>query len=270
MNTKHDFCPGCGAQVYPEEAQCPFCGRSLRTRFMAPVVVGLAGTAVALVSGALVWWVLSAPAPQATPPAAVDSQAAAPSAPPVVSEPRQAEAPPEAAPSAPPPVASAAVPAAVPNVAAPPVPAAPPPVAATAPAASAAASQDQSPFAPPPARAGVEAPASAAVAPPAASAALAQPDEAPVGDAESRRAFAKNKQDSFAQNGLDLQVSTSGPQDTVLTIKFNFSAKTAAELIVAGPFPKQCEQRGFKEILFQDPSGATWVYTIATQQMSVR
>jgi len=95
-------------------------------------------------------------------------------------------------------------------------------------------------------------------------------DAAPAGDADSRRAFAKSKQDSFAQNGLDLQVTTSGPEDTVLLIKFNFSAKTAAELIVAGPFPKQCEQRGFREILFQDPSGATWVYDIATQKMSVR
>ena len=73
----------------------------------------------------------------------------------------------------------------------------------------------------------------------------ARPAPAPSGDPESRRAFAKSKQDSFAQNGLDLQVTTSGAQDTTLVITFNFAAKTAAELIVAGPFPKQCEQRGF-------------------------
>ncbi|MFG1478856.1 hypothetical protein V5F53_09325 [Xanthobacter sp. V4C-4] len=262
MTTKHDFCPGCGAQVYPEEEQCPFCGRSLRTRFMLPVVVGLSGTAVALVSGALVWWVLSAPATPVAPPVSGAPQAAAsPEVPPAPSvaarvEPPQpavpAEAPPPAAVVSPPPAAPAEPPRAV-AVPAPVEPSAPPAAPPSAPSS----------FAPPPAHAGLEAPAGGTQAPPAH-------DAASAGDAESRRAFAKSKQDSFAQNGLDLQVTTSGPQDTVLVIKFNFSAKTAAELIVAGPFPKQCEQRGFKEILFQDPSGATWVYTIATQQMSVR
>ncbi len=94
------------------------------------------------------------------------------------------------------------------------------------------------------------------------------PVSAPAADAAARRAFAKSKQDSFAQNGLDLTVTAGGDDATLLTIKFNFPAKTAAELIVAGPFPKQCEQRGFRQVLFVDPSGITWIYDIATQQMT--
>ncbi|MFG1430519.1 zinc ribbon domain-containing protein [Xanthobacter sp. V2C-8] len=253
MNTKHDFCPGCGAQVYPEETQCPFCGRSLRSSILTPVVAGVAGTAVALVAGALVWWVLSSPAPR---PAAPAAEAPPAQTPPVVAV---APAPAVAPPAPPPPVApamqnGAAAPADAPRPTQPDTAAAP--MGETAPSA----------FAPPPERAGGETSPTVAVAPPAAPAAA--PEEIPEGDPESRRAFARSKQDSFAQNGLDLQVSTSGPKDTVLVIKFNFAAKTAAELIVAGPFPKQCLQRGFREILFQDPSGATWVYDIATQKMT--
>ncbi|MDQ0506971.1 zinc ribbon domain-containing protein [Xanthobacter agilis] len=271
MNTKHDFCPGCGAQVYPEETQCPFCGRSLRSGVLTPVVVGLSGTVVALVAGALVWWVLSSPAPRGSasapvaPPAAVTAQApeaAAESAvPPTVNVLPRVDVP-TAAPVSPPPVAAEpplAPPPAAPLSAAPAPPRAVLPEPATTPPAM--------PFAPPPGAAALDSAPRVAVTP---TTPVAPAEDAPAGDPESRRAFAKNKQDSFAQNGLDLQVSTSGPQDTTLTIKFNFSAKTAAELIVAGPFPKQCEQRGFKEILFQDPSGATWVYDIATQKMSVR
>ncbi|MFG1296724.1 zinc ribbon domain-containing protein [Xanthobacter sp. V13C-7B] len=258
MNTKHDFCPGCGAQVYPEEAQCPFCGRSLRSSFLTPVIVGLGGTALALISGALVWWVLSSPAPQGadTRPAAPQASAPAPEA---------APAPVASAPAAAEPAAPALVPPPAPVVA-PAAPATPPRMALPEPAPS-ATTPPPSAFAPPPSGFDATSRPSVAVTPLSASPA---PEEGPVGDAESRRAFAKSKQDSFAQNGLDLQVSTSGPDETILTIKFNFSAKTAAELIVAGPFPKQCQQRGFTEILFQDPTGATWSYDIATQKMSVK
>lgn len=265
MNTKHEFCPGCGAQVYPEEAQCPFCGRSLRNRFLLPVVAGVAGTAVALVSGALVWWVLSSP----------------PSAPTVGTQP-MAATPQPAAPAAAP--TAAAPPAPAPEqVTAPPVT---PPQAPPAPSsvASSSVSKDQSAFAPPPSAAAPtaapalpkpEAPAApampslATVSPPSTLPAVRPGDGTPV-DADARRAFAKSKQESFAQNGLDLKVSTSGPEETTLTISFNFSAKTAAELIIAGPFPKQCEQRGFKTILFEDPTGTTWVYDIATQKMTLK
>ncbi|MFG1400567.1 zinc ribbon domain-containing protein [Xanthobacter sediminis] len=249
MNTKHDFCPGCGAQVYPEETQCPFCGRSLRSSILTPVVAGVAGTLVALVAGALVWWVLSSPAPRPAGPAAEAPPAQTP----------QAAVAPAPVVASPPPAApvmqdSAASPADAPRPAQPDTVAAP------------AGESAPSAFAPPPDHATGEAAPTVAVAPTAAPSAA--PEEIPEGDPESRRAFARSKQDSFAQNGLDLQVSTSGPKDTVLVIKFNFAAKTAAELIVAGPFPKQCQQRGFREILFQDPSGPTWVYDIATQKMT--
>lgn len=251
MNTKHEFCPGCGAQVYPEETQCPFCGRSLRNRALIPVVIGLAGTAVALVSGALVWWVLSSPAPVrsagSAPAESVPVVSAPPAAPPVATPPAVAEASAPVAPAAPPVV--------------------PPP------------STDTSAFAPPPAPerpalarpepAAAPAMPSVAAVPPSLAAPLTRSTDTPA-DAESRRAFAKSKQESFAQNGLDLKVTTSGPEDTTLTITFNFSAKTAAELIIAGPFPKQCEQRGFKDILFEDPTGTTWVYDIATQKMTLK
>jgi len=280
MTTKHDFCPGCGAQVYPEETQCPFCGRSLRTRLMVPVVVGLAGLVVALVSGGLVWWVLSSP------PAATDTPPQITAAAPPAVSPPAAPIPAVSAPAAPlaaatrpspaPAVQQLAEPASNPMALAPVAPPAgdfPPPMLPVAPAAPADAAagpsaKDQAAFVPPsrgvPAGADAAAPTVVNV-PPAVPAPAAS---APGGDAESRRAFAKSKQDSFAQNGLDLQVTTTGARDTTLVIRFNFSAKTAAELIVAGPFPKQCEQRGFTDILFVDPTGTTWVYDIATQQMT--
>ncbi|MFG1298712.1 hypothetical protein V5F49_02840 [Xanthobacter sp. V3C-3] len=230
MNPRPDFCPGCGAQVYPEEAHCPFCGRKLHTSFLMPFVVGLGGTAVALVAGGLVWWVMSAPPSE---------------------------------PSAGAPATEATAPA--PQTGS---PAVPPGQAGPGQAAQGQAPQGQ-PAQPPavPGQAGVAGQA------PGQDAALPLPTVngpivPPAADANARRAFAKSKQDSFAQNGLDLTVTTSGDDATTLTIKFNFPAKTAAELIVAGPFPKQCEQRGFRQILFVDPSGLTWIYDVATQQMT--
>lgn len=228
MNPRPDFCPGCGAQVYPEEAHCPFCGRKLHTSFLMPFVVGLGGTAVALVAGGLVWWVMSAP-PTDAPAGAPTTEATAPA-------PTQA---PQPAPSGQP---------------------------AQGTAAQGQPSQGQASPGQPPAAAGqAGAPGQDAALPLPT---VNGPIVPPAADANARRAFAKSKQDSFAQNGLDLTVTTSGEEATILTIKFNFPAKTAAELIVAGPFPKQCEQRGFRQVLFVDPSGLTWVYDVATQQMT--
>lgn len=207
MNPRADFCPGCGAQVYPEEADCPFCGRKLHTNVLMPFLVGLGGTVVALISGGLVWWVMSAP-PGDGPEEAPKAEASAPA--------------PQPAPAPSPQAAS------------------PPPAAATPGAQEAALPLPT----------------------------VINPVPPPAADAAARRAFAKSKQDSFAQNGLDLTVTAAGDDATILTIKFNFPAKTAAELIVAGPFPKQCEQRGFRQVLFVDPSGVTWVYDVASQQMS--
>ncbi|MFG1364327.1 zinc ribbon domain-containing protein [Xanthobacter versatilis] len=217
MNSRPDFCPGCGAQVYPEEASCPFCGRKLHTSFLIPFLVGLGGTAVAVASGGLVWWVMSAPP--------AEPEAGAPQS--------AVVAPAQPAPQAalPPPAATAQT-----------APAVPAPQAGSGQAGTQEASLPlptvSSPVTPPPV------------------------------DATARRAFAKSKQESFAQNGLDLTVTAGGEDATILTIKFNFPAKTAAELIVSGPFPKQCEQRGFRQVLFVDPSGITWVYDVATQQMT--
>lgn len=223
MNPRPDFCPGCGAQVYPEEAHCPFCGRKLHTSYVMPFLVGLGGTVVALISGGLVWWVMSAE-PGETPDAQPQAQATAPA--PAAPAAQQA-APAQPAPASAQPAAQAAAP----------TPTAPP---------AAAPAQDAS----------LPLPTVNGAAP------------APAADAAARRAFAKSKQDSFAQNGLDLTVTAGGDDATLLTIKFNFPAKTAAELIVAGPFPKQCEQRGFRQVLFVDPSGTTWIYDVATQQMT--
>ncbi|MDI4664612.1 zinc ribbon domain-containing protein [Xanthobacter autotrophicus] len=219
MNPRPDFCPGCGAQVYPEEASCPFCGRKLHTSFLMPFLVGLGGTAVALVSGGLVWWVMSAP--PAEPEAGAPQSAAIAPAP-------QAEPAPQ--PQA-------------------------PPAAPVAPGATS-----------PPQAAGDLARSQQEAALPLPT--VNGPITPPAADANARRAFAKSKQESFAQNGLDLTVTAGGEDATILTIKFNFPAKTAAELIVAGPFPKQCEQRGFRQVLFVDPSGITWIYDVATQQMT--
>lgn len=228
MNPRADFCPGCGAQVYPEEANCPFCGRKLHTSFLMPFVVGLGGTAVALVAGGLVWWVMQAPPATTT--------AASPAAEVAANAPVLAASPPPAAPPAAPPVAA--------------------PEAQTAP-----------PSAPP---------GALPAAPPAGEAKEAAlplptvrtPVQAPPADAQTRRAYAKSKQESFVQNGLDLQVTTSGEEATTLIIKFSFPAKDATEQIVSGPFPRQCEQRGFKQVVFVDPSGLSWIYDVATQKLT--
>ncbi|MFG1423457.1 hypothetical protein [Roseixanthobacter liquoris] len=90
----------------------------------------------------------------------------------------------------------------------------------------------------------------------------------PPADEPARRAFAKTTQDNFVQNGLDLQVTTSGPEATIIAIKFNFPAKTAVELIASGPFPRQCKQRGFKTIQFVDPNAISWTYDLATDKLT--
>lgn len=243
MNPRPDFCPGCGAQVYPEEASCPFCGRKLHTNFLLPFLVGLGGTGVALVAGGLVWWVMSAPPSEQV--------AAVPQA--------------ETAAVAPQPPPGQPAPAALPQAAQPPTQ-----VQAAAPPPGGGTGKDQQSLLP---RAPAQTPAAGPGAADVKEAALPLPTVntpivAPPADAAARRAFAKSKQDSFSQNGLDLTVTTSGEDATTLTIKFNFPAKTAAELIVSGPFPKQCEQRGFRQVLFVDPSGITWVYDVASQQMT--
>ncbi|TCT00946.1 zinc ribbon domain-containing protein [Aquabacter spiritensis] len=92
----------------------------------------------------------------------------------------------------------------------------------------------------------------------------------PPADAAARRELARMTQDNFVQNGLDMKVSATGPDSKVMSIVFSFPAKTAVELIVGGPFPRQCRARGFTSIDFVDPSGAAWVYDIATDQLTAK
>lgn len=244
MNSRSGFCPGCGAQVYPEEAHCPFCGQRLHADYLKAFLMGLGGAVVALACGGVLWWALSGPA--GTPP----------------DGPQVASAP-----------AADAVPA---------------PAEATPPAEPANSGKDQQAFVPPPGVRPMEPVVSgpSAFAPtgptgslqsPSAAAdealplpTVAHPPPAPAADADTRKAFAKAKQESFAQHGLDLTVTASGEDATILTIKFNFPARNAAELIVAGPFPRQCEQRGFRQILFVDPSGLTWAYDMDSQELTQR
>lgn len=87
-------------------------------------------------------------------------------------------------------------------------------------------------------------------------------------DPASRRAFAKTTQENFVQNGLDMVVTATGTDATVLNIKFNFPAKSAVELIVSGPFPRQCRTRGFEKVVFTDPSNAAWTYDVATEKLT--
>lgn len=230
MSFRSDFCPGCGAQVYPEEVHCPFCGRKLHSDYLTPILIGVGGAVVAAISGGLVWWVMSAPVPDT----AVQQAAEQPAA------------------TAPPQVTAS-------------VPAGQPP---------SASGKDQQAFTPSAGTRQQTASLPYAPANPAESQLplphVVNPPPTPAGDAASRKAFAKAKQDSFVQNGLDLTVATSGEDATTITIRFNFPAKTAAELIVAGPFPKQCEQRGFRQIIFMDPSGASWNYDMASAQLTQR
>lgn len=255
MNPEADYCPGCGAQVYPEETHCPFCGHKLRAGPLTPVLLGAVGAVVAVICGGLVWWVLSSPA--------VPGLGAAPA-------PATASQQQSAAPATGDTAAGQGMTPAVVKTDTDRVPSAPPSAAAR----NAALPSDgrmphtvgADPSTAPPAAAG----AAPARDEPATVASLPRDDGAPPPDAETRKLFAQSTQQKFTQNGLDLSVSTSGPEGTTLNIKFNFPAKTAAELIVAGPFPRQCEQRGFRQVVFLDPSGAAWVYDVASAQLTQR
>lgn len=115
MAGRQSLCPSCGADVHPQEVECPECGYPLARRpALLPILVGVAGVLVALLAGAGVWVLLdpsgrpSAPPVQAEPQAPSEIQAASP---PPVPPPAQ-----EAAPAAPPAdVADAQLP--LPNVA---------------------------------------------------------------------------------------------------------------------------------------------------------
>ncbi len=273
MDPRPDFCPGCGAQVYPEETHCPFCGRSLRSSAWFPFLLGLGGMGAALVVGALVWWVLDG------------VPSAEPGAPPVQQEagsPPPSDASPQAAAAAPQPGAAqaaagpqaAAGGAGTPNSAFAALPGVTAPVAGFAPPPDApmptTSTKDNQRFAP-----GAVVATAPAVTAATTDAPLPLPSvhgTAPqvASDAADRRAFAQTTQERFVENGLDLTVKTSGTDDTTITITFNFPAKTAAELIVAGPFPNQCAQRGFTEVIFVDPSGLSWLYDMTTKQLTQR
>lgn len=157
--------------------------------------------------------------------------------------------------SAPPQPVVAAVPAA-----------APPPVAAPS-APAPVAAQSPAPLDPPPPSAVASSPAVPSPAASQPSPNAPQQPVSPLADAPTRRSFAKATQDSFSKNGLDLAVSTSGPDATTITIKFNFPASTAVDLIMGGPFLRQCKIRGFRTIIFTDPSGATWTYDVESEKL---
>lgn len=249
MHSRPDFCPGCGAQVYPEEVHCPFCGRSLRSSPWFPFLMGVGGMAAVLIVGALVWWVLDAlpPSVAAAPDATQQEATAQPSAPATaLATPAQPALGQDVA------GANAAGGAVTPAVVVQGADVAPDASAsatgsAVASAAPGDVSEEQLPLP-----------------------TLKEPPAATPADIAARKEFATGTQQRFTENGLDLTVETSGDDATVLMIKFNFPAKTAAELIVAGPFPHQCIQRGFKQVVFVDPSGTSWLYDLATQQMTQR
>ncbi|MGE4373032.1 MAG: zinc ribbon domain-containing protein [Xanthobacter sp.] len=220
METRQDgtdpgICPACGAPVHEGAVQCDICGYRLRGGGGSRLLVGLAGTCVALIAGGVVWWALATPSspPEASPPAVSIEQAAPPAeTAPAVTEP-QASVPPQ-------------------NVG--------PDTGPQSDKASETAVAEPAP---------VEEPA-------------------PVVTAEERRAFAKETEESLTGNGLELTVGTAGEDDTRLVIRFGFPAAATAELIIAGPFTRQCERRGFKDIEFVDPSGERWIYNVAAQTMS--
>lgn len=272
MNVGSGICPGCGAHVYPEETHCPYCGRGLRNRFVTVLAIGLGGLAVALVAGAAVWFVLT-PSGEGSAPAVQTAQTepAAPSA------------------SAPSSTASAAQEAASPAPNAATAQSAPPSDAAlgSGPAASPLANMaGGAPLSHGLPNAAAD-PLSLSYSPDLAlrtdpsppgtddanTANLALPKPSPGADqvptdAAGRRAFAKSTQANFTQNGLDLVVYTSGEEDKDLTIKFSFPAKTAVELIVGGPFPRQCRTRGFQRVFFIDPAGVVWTFDVENETLT--
>ncbi|WP_052285927.1 zinc ribbon domain-containing protein [Azorhizobium caulinodans] len=88
-------------------------------------------------------------------------------------------------------------------------------------------------------------------------------------DPGTRRDYAKSTQDAFKENGLDMTVTATGEGATVMTLKFNFPAKTAVDLISGGPFPRQCKARGFKQVVFIDANGTTtWTLDLDTDKLT--
>ena len=98
----------------------------------------------------------------------------------------------------------------------------------------------------------------------------ASPDAAPVADESTRRDFARATEENFVKNGLDMKVGVSGPRAETITLAFSFPAKMAVELIVGGPFPRQCKQRGFTRIAFTDPNGGAWSYDIEEGKLTTK
>lgn len=238
MSPQPEICPGCGAHVHPQDLRCPACGADLPSpaaprRGLLPVLVGILGVVVALAAGGAVWVLLSPAkrAPEAAPPA--QQQAAVPVPAP--------EAAPQ--PAAPEPAASQ--------------PAAPePPPTPVPPAPNAQAAV---PAAPP-----VPTTGPLQTLPQGARPAL--PDI--PSDPQTRAAFAKTTQDNFKENGLDIGVTASGEDNTVITLKFNFPARTAVDLIAGGPFARQCKARGIRTVVFQDPNGTSWTLDVDADKLS--
>ncbi|MGU3493416.1 hypothetical protein ACLBXM_05180 [Xanthobacteraceae bacterium A53D] len=148
-----------------------------------------------------------------------------------------------------------------------PQPAAPPPAAPVEPAPAPPAPTPVPPAADQQAAAPAPEPAAQQPLQPLPPGALQPLPEVPS-DPDSRREFAKGRQDSFKENGLDISVSATGDEARVMTLKFNFPARTAVDLIAGGPFPRQCKARGFTTIVFQDPNGTSWTYDLATDNLT--
>jgi len=230
MTRQPELCPGCGAQVHPDSHECPECGAQIPHRAsLLPVIAAVCGIAVALAAGGAVW-VLLAPSER---PAAVTAA--------VAPEPPDQPAAPSGAPT---PDAAQLVP---------PTESQLPSTTGLLPGGPAALAPNFQTVAP-------DAPLALPTVRPGTS--------GPGADVPTRQAFAKSTQDNFVQNGLDLAVTASGPDATVMTIKFNFPARTAVELIISGPFPRQCKVRGFTTIIFTDPNAITWTYDIETEKLT--
>ena len=82
-------------------------------------------------------------------------------------------------------------------------------------------------------------------------------------DVGGRKQFATLMENSFLKKGMDVQVSTSGPKGTTLTIRYILMSRPIVyQVINETDFIKNRRSDGFKKAVFTDGYNKTWTYDL--------
>ena len=75
----------------------------------------------------------------------------------------------------------------------------------------------------------------------------------------ARQAYVEEVERHYLENGFDIQLNASGPENSVLTFKFASAARPLADrLSNSESFLTGLRGRGFKKVVFNDASDASW------------